>query len=236
MPFDTYAECLKSVPESVAIHFLGMAEPWLNPDCTRMVLHAHDKGHRISVSTTLKGMRAADIDAMTDIPFEDFIVHVPADDNRMNLRVDRNYLSLLKKICRSRHHLRFKRFGALHPQIAPILRGVPEALWPTRNRANNLRVQGLSQTPKIKGVIHCHRKRNNVLLPNGDVVLCCNDYGLQHVIGNLLQHHYDALFSGDEFRRVRKGMQDDAAEILCRYCSEPCMKTMPSSTGQKDAF
>jgi len=25
----------------------------------------------------------------------------------------------------------------------------------------------------------------NVLLPNGDVVLCCMDYGLDHILGNL---------------------------------------------------
>jgi hypothetical protein len=62
------------------------------------------------------------------------------------------------------------------------------------------------------------RMRQNVLLPNGDVTLCCMDYGLQHLLGNLVSGDYDALLRSDEFLRVRKGLKDESEEILCRYC------------------
>ena len=225
MSFDTFQACLATVPVSVAIHFLGMAEPWLNPDCTRMVLYAHEKGHAISVSTTLAGMRPQDIASIRHIPFEAFILHLPGKDDRMTIDVDADYIDLLNGICRNRiQNLKFKRFGAIHPQVAPILGHVEEAVWPMMNRANNLTSGGIRPTTKVRGTISCHRKRNNVLLPNGDVVLCCNDYGLRHILGNLLEINYEELFRGDEFRRVRDGMTHDDAEILCRYCSEPCMK------------
>ena len=35
--------------------------------------------------------------------------------------------------------------------------------------------------------------QQNVVLPNGDVYLCCMDYGLKHKIGNLYLQHFDEL-------------------------------------------
>jgi hypothetical protein len=225
MRFDTFNRCLSKIPPGVSIHFLGMAEPWLNPDCTRMLMRSHAAGHQISVSTTLIGMRPSDIDMFKSIPFEMFILHLPGADNAMKIKVDAAYLNLLTQICNSDlQNLRLKRFCKLHPAIEPIVKDVREIQWPTMNRSNNLTGAHIPVTKKVKGNIKCHRIRNNVLLPNGEVTLCCNDYGLQHIIGNLLTGSYDALFKSDEFRRVRNGMKDNASEILCRYCSEPCMK------------
>jgi hypothetical protein len=225
MRLDTFNQCLSKIPPGVSIHFLGMAEPWLNPDCTKMLMRSHEAGYRISVSTTLVGMRPSDIKMFKSIPFDMFILHLPSDDSAMNLKVDGAYLNLLVKICNAElQNLRQKRFGNLHPEIEPIVKGVKEIQWPTMNRSNNLTGAHIPVTKKVKGNIKCHRIRNNVLLPNGEVALCCNDYGLRHIIGNLLTGSYDALFKGDEFRKVRSGMKDNASEILCRYCSEPCMK------------
>jgi radical SAM protein with 4Fe4S-binding SPASM domain len=60
----------------------------------------------------------------------------------------------------------------------------------------------------------------NVLLPNGDVQLCCMDYGLEHKIGNLLTMSYNDLFTSDEYRRIESGLEDDSIDILCRTCKE----------------
>jgi hypothetical protein len=225
MRFETFASCLSKVPLDVEIHFLGMCEPWLNPQCTQMVLHAHRQGFRISVSTTLAGMKREDVDALKSVPFETFILHVPDVSGDMHLKTDAEYLRLLERVCRSGiHGLRYKRFGELSREVKDIVGTLEEIVWPTMNRANNLVGAGFGPNFKVRGKIHCHRKRNNVLLPNGDVVLCCNDYGLQHVLGNLRADSYESLFHGAEFRHVLAGMNDNESEILCRSCSEKCMK------------
>jgi hypothetical protein len=225
MSLETFQACLATVPREVEIHFLGMAEPWLNPACTRMVRHAHRRGHRLSVSTTLAGMGPGDVDAIAAIPFDAFIIHVPSDDGQMNLTVDSAYVELLEQICRSGvANLKYKRFGPMPRRLQPILSSVPEAVWPTLSRANNLAPEIIAPNTKVSGRIRCHRIRNNVLLPNGEVALCCNDYGLQHILGNLLTDTYGALFKSAAFRRVRAGLADPAAEILCRHCRQPCMK------------
>ena len=52
MTLDTFKQCLDKIPPHIHIHFSGMAEKWLNPECTRMLLHAHKKGYEIAVYTT----------------------------------------------------------------------------------------------------------------------------------------------------------------------------------------
>jgi hypothetical protein len=47
----------------------------------------------------------------------------------------------------------------------------------------------------------------NVMLPNCDVVLCCNDYGLRHKLGNLLDTRYEDLQRAQSYE-------------LCRYCED----------------
>jgi hypothetical protein len=34
---------------------------------------------------------------------------------------------------------------------------------------------------------------HNVVLPNGDVSLCCMDYGLKHILGNIYEQEYEDI-------------------------------------------
>jgi len=59
------------------------------------------------------------------------------------------------------------------------------------SRSGNLR-------PELRreGVGECKRSPTheiNVMLPDGTVVLCCNDYGLKHCLGNLFNTRYEQL-------------------------------------------
>jgi hypothetical protein len=57
------------------------------------------------------------------------------------------------------------------------------------------------------------------LIPNGNVVLCCMDFGLKHILGNLKECDYKALFTNNpEWDFIQKGMNDSSMDILCRKC------------------
>ena len=51
MSFDAFKKCLSTIPKSVIISFAGYTEPWLNPDCSKMIVYAYEKGHQIEVFT-----------------------------------------------------------------------------------------------------------------------------------------------------------------------------------------
>jgi radical SAM protein with 4Fe4S-binding SPASM domain len=73
--------------------------------------------------------------------------------------------------------------------------------------------------------VECTRNKEyqaNVLLPNGDVMLCCMDYSLKHNLGNLLTSSYDEVINGNEVKKVaalnkKIGYSD---EVLCRSCND----------------
>jgi len=55
-------------------------------------------------------------------------------------------------------------------------------------------------------------------LPNGDVVLCCMDWNLKHILGNLLKTNYRSLFKSKEFKNILKELKENSSNILCRTC------------------
>jgi len=84
--------------------------------------------------------------------------------------------------------------------------------WLGHTRANSLSV-----TSKNNEIVYLHTDHenpvscastpfydHNVLLPNGDVVLCCMDYSLKHIIGNLLTNDYDSLYLSSELIKIMK--------------------------------
>jgi radical SAM protein with 4Fe4S-binding SPASM domain len=76
--------------------------------------------------------------------------------------------------------------------------------WKGHTRADSLNTeqvagQAISITPMNTFSLTCRSTPfydRNVLLPNGDVVLCCMDYNLKHIIGNLLTQTYEEIFKG----------------------------------------
>ena len=59
------------------------------------------------------------------------------------------------------------------------------------SRAGNL--FPVDKKTSVNGCIRSSEYKINVMLPNGDVVLCCQDYGLKHRLGNLLETNYNKL-------------------------------------------
>jgi sulfatase maturation enzyme AslB (radical SAM superfamily) len=218
MDMDTFKTCIDKTPTDVRIHFSGFSEPWLNPRCTEMVVYAHSRGHRIEVFTTLVGMTSNDIEILKKIPFERFIVHLPDSDGKTNIDVNDHYLSILTSVTECLPDAWYIYYDNIHTALVPLSKTVRTAKWELVSRANNIKNKG-QDVKFIPGKIKCIRDLSqNVLLPNGDVVLCCNDYGMKHVLGNLLESNYDSLFTGEVYQRVSEGLADDSMDILCRYC------------------
>lgn len=217
MTFDMFKRCINKIPLKVDIHFTGMCEPWLNEHCTKMLLYAHAKGHKISVSTTLVGMELSDVDLMAPISFKDFAVHLPSHEGYEIINIDENYLQLLKKILKSKIGIGLHIHGkAVHPALTSLSTMIKQQTL--SSRGGNAEIPNRVPMSRRRGVLVCNRLHNNVLLPNGNVVLCCMDYGMRHILGNLISTDYDSLFFQKEFMKVRRGLKDESLDILCRYC------------------
>lgn len=223
MFFDCFRECLATVPQCVAIDFSGMSEPWQNPDCTRMVLHAVGRGHTTRIHTTLYGMTLQDVRELAPLPLDAFRVHLPSRERLEKIRVDASYLALLAAVASAIPAARFVCFGEqVDPEVERVLRSYPGSkirFASASNRADTLCSDGKPLLSLESGRIRCrNHARYNVLLPNGDVTLCCMDYGLKHLLGNLREIAYEDLFRSREFEKVCAGFDDPLRGTICRHC------------------
>ena len=223
MTFDIFKSCLDKIPLNVHIDFSGMAEPWLNPKCTKMLLYAHNRGYDIAAYTTTVGMTTSDVRNFESIPFRHFNVHLADKEGYSKIEINDNYLETIDAIVNSKIQNReYMTMGELHPKVQQLMKKrIPRTKM--LSRAGNLECKVSPPVPtRLKGPIRCRSAGNlfnhNVLLPNGDVLICCMDYGMQHILGSLTSSNYTSVFNGKEFYKLQKGLDDDSIDILCRYC------------------
>lgn len=227
LSLDAFKGFLERVPKHFVINFAGFSEPWQAPDCTDMVLAAHARGHKIRVFTTLVGMEPNDVYGLTKIPFDLFSVHVPDEGPSTRISVDQQMLNTLRAVEKyGFSQLEFhNHIGRPHPEFLRVFGAFEIHGAGVVDRAGNLSEEGKLPKPKrINGRIRCgfnphsNELNHNVLLPNGDVVLCCEDYGLKHTLGNLHNSDLLSIYDSEPYRTIKRGLDDDSIDLLCRYC------------------
>jgi hypothetical protein len=239
LTLDAFKTIVDKVPTDVRITFAGFTEPWMNKYCTEMVVYAHEQGHPVSVFTTGVGVSVEDMEAIVDIPFAGnpnggFVLHLPDAEMLARHPITPGYLKTLEWIRDNQH--RIKNFSVmsmgkeLHPSIRHIFDWAPSyEMW---SRAGNLIRESVAKPQLItlrdrwNAITHTGPKTcgcveglyHNVLLPNGDVSLCCMDYGLEHIIGNLNTQTYEDVIP-----------EDQTCYELCNFCenaTDPKEKTI----------
>tara|TARA_R110000851_G_scaffold212170_8_gene364857 strand:- start:3185 stop:4873 length:1689 start_codon:yes stop_codon:yes gene_type:complete len=257
LSFEDFKKVIDKVPLTTRIDFSGYTEPYLNKDCSNMIKYVHDKGHTVSVYTTLVGAEEKDVDLLLQIckhpdrPFSPFdqenplCIHLPDEGGVMPVKITSKYKRVLKYLILRAKMLRLNfgsniRFmtmdtkGKISKEIHDIF---PVDKIPFNfkaiSRASNLDDDEIQvKAPTMQnyeggigrrtGKIYCRTDsiKHNVLIPNGDVHLCCMDYGLEAKIGNLLEDSYDDLFNGEGMKYITDRMDDDSLEgdIICRRC------------------
>ena len=232
MSYDKYKGYIDMIPRDVEIHFSGMCEPWLNPHCTDMVEYAESRGHIIDIYTTLVGMTINDYYRIRELKLHYFVLHVPDQYGNSNIKIDDDYIELLKVICEDVRKGKFsiKKLsvqGTIHQKIWEIVSdlGLP-VNSEIFDRAGNVDIdENVCVIENMrKGPIVCKYCMGvglgrNVLLPDGTVLLCCMDYGMEHILGNLNTDTYEEISNGIMKREYRKQLRSlKNGMIICRNC------------------
>ena len=206
MSLNTFKKCIDKVENEVKIGFTGMCEPFLNPNCMRMVKYAAGE-HPVYIGTTLVGFKERYIKKLEKIELTEFAVHLPGDNDIFKVDID-----ILKKVAESK--ITNKSFH-YHGEPRDEFKFLDTWSAGIHSRAGN--IDNL-KTDKIEGAVYCERNMAHpVLLPNGNLVLCCMDFGLEHIIGNLITQSIDEIYDGREFCKVVKANQQESNSI-CHGC------------------
>lgn len=244
--FDAFKAILAKVPKHVRIDFSGMAEPWAHPDATAMLRLVLEAGYQAAIYTTLYGMERADCAAVIGMlrrhakQIEVVCLHLP--DRKGNMRGWR-YTADYEANLRDFIHLALSHVlpnfevmtmddeGKPHADLDHL--GIKLGAWIGHSRAGNMDLaeapgQKIYAKPEHASAVSCTYTRfydQNVCLPNGDVVLCCMDYGLKHKIGNLLEQDYYEMFaSGGLAALIAENMRPRfSSDSLCKTCNRAAL-------------
>lgn len=231
LSFNSFKTYLDKIPPLVLIRFCGMSEPFLNPECGKMIRYAVEKGFDIDLYTTLVGVERNEFLSLLKIlPEGSITLHLADAFQNCNIPVTKEYVSMVKSVFASPGRLCncVSYHGELHPELEGI---VPEGtvIWnEMQDRAGNLSEEEVNVYHQEKsGPVICTENYGysamldcNILLPNGEVALCCMDYGLEYLLGNLNEESYLDIRTGENIRKIRKEMLADGDDtLICRRCN-----------------
>lgn len=223
MSFGDFKTCLSKLIPGSGIAVGGMVEPFVNKNCANMLKYADGKGFSIALDTTLQGMTKADFEIIKDIKFEHFQLHIPDEEGNAHFNITEEYLQMLKKVIDHFKITGFSCHGTVHHLVKDILKQDVPLFTSMMNRAGNLDYDDLSVYDH-KGIIECNSGSDKItgwnfeVLPNGTLTLCCMDYGMDHILGNLVEQEWEEIVTGEEFLKIEKGMYDENISLLCRKC------------------
>lgn len=235
MKAEDLAYVLDKLPDNTRIDFSGMSEPWANPNCTDMLEITLQKGFTVAIFSTLYGMTNQDADRILkmfehyDKQIEVVCLHLPdANGNMRGWKYSDEWKEVFYKIAGAKVScgvggMTMDMIGNVHPDIREFAR--VSFGFDGHSRADSLDVdqikgQKIKVTPKHSFALTCLSTPfydRNVLLPNGDVVLCCMDYNLKHIVGNLFEHQWEDIFKSEEMLKL-VAINETAEFSKCSIC------------------
>lgn len=219
LDLDDYKRAIDKVPAGTRIDFSGMCEPFANKYCTDMILYAAGKGLPLALYTTLQGATIEDYYRLKDIKFDIVTIHLPDKDGRSHFNITEDYLQLLTFWeCDF-----YSCHGWLDDRVLPFIKQ-RNLITYMHDRAGN--VEGrphrmINPWQTLRCQTSDRAMNHNVLLPDGTVLMCCMDYGMTGVFGNLFQQNYDDVLFSEEACRMRNTLIE--GESICRHCTNALM-------------
>ncbi len=230
MSLNTFKKCIDKTPADVCIQFVGFSEPFLNKDTIKMILYAHEQKREIQLFTTLVGLSMEGFETIRHIPFTRVVLHLPDSNGYANIPLNSAYIHLLEAVLSAKKadgnpFVNEAKAQSRPPEnILRMVNGLFPIGWDVHDRAGNLSNGDTCSAKHIDGRIYCSTSTSlthNILLPDGTVLLCCMDYGMEHILGNLLTDSYEEILQSPERKRIWKEMNQEQGtpSFLCRRCT-----------------
>lgn len=202
-----FKQLIETVPKDVAIIFCGLSEPFLNPECTEMILYSHNEGHPVQIYSTLTNLTFENAIKICDIPLERFVLHLPDSKNNAKIPITPEYKKVLPYVLTHVDKIQFVAMNGLFESnhYEDMVRGEAEI--------------------KHKGRIYCNLLRSPVycLEPNGEVDMCCMARVFTGNIGSLYKESFSDLLKRHEIVAEQMAIDPKSA---CHYCdwAQPYLK------------
>lgn len=245
MSLEDFKTVIDKLPKDVRLDFSGQAEPWTNPACTDMFEYAMGQGFKAAVFTTLYNWDETTVHRMGELimnhadQIEIFKIHFPDEAGNMKgwkFSEAWEYAYLGMRTIVQAAGIHYEAMTMSDDGVHPAIRHLPGVgvshSWSiaAHDRAGTLDTERVSEQPikfgpKHRGPVKCSKTakfNQNVLLPNGEIAICCMDYAKKHVVGNLLQHNYAGIqtSAGMQYLLEQNARNEWTENTLCKSCTD----------------
>jgi len=256
LKLSTLKEVSKNIPKSTLIKWTGFTEPMDCKEFDVSVQFLFEKGYKQQISTTLLGKDNSQKYYLDNLDkFTEHTLHLPDDQKLMKGKFDENYKKFVENVIIKLHekNIEFNIFligKNYHPIIQPVIEKLVKSLeledkviiakyLNTRAAAIDPNKFGLKQTGKktsVDGGYFCSYQRLNqgVLLPNGKVSLCCQDYGLETIIGDLRINGIDEIYNHIEKNEDLRNKFTEGNFYPCKRCEHYSPLERKSTSSRKE--
>ena len=156
-----------------------------------------------------------DHDRLKGVRFEVVTIHLPDREGRSHFNITEEYLELLSVWnCGN-----YSCHGTIADRVLPYIKN-RNLITYMHDRAGNVecRPHRYIDTAQNLWCITSGKDMNhNVLLPDGTVIMCCMDYGMTGVFGNLFEQSYDEVLHSEPACAMRATL--NKGESICRHCT-----------------
>ena len=215
LDFESYKKVLAKVPKNTRIDFSGMCEPFANKRCADMILYAFEQGFPLALYTTLQGATMEDYEKLKKVRYEVVTIHLPDKEGRSHFNITDEYLEVLK----AWETNNYSCHGKIDDRVKPYIKD-RNIITFMHDRAGNVECREHRSIEPYR-MLMCatsHAAMNhNVLLPNGDVLMCCMDYGMTGRFGNLFIDSYATVLNSPAACAMRETL--NFGESICRHCT-----------------
>ncbi len=208
------------------IQFAGFSEPLYHENFYDFVTLSIAAEFEVLVITTLKGLDIIKLKQIENLPIIWSISIQPINmQNRKGLNDEEAWNNI-------------KSFMKLNFKFQPIFRCLDLNLsMEERNRlimrGKELGIKNIvfgefntragiiaeNQINKFGKKIICRYNIPPEILPNGDILLCCMDFGVRHIIGNIFKESFEKVLSSDSLKKIINIMDlKEDGKILCHTC------------------
>jgi len=242
---EVFLDCIKNISPTVLIKWTGFTEPLYSKDIQFFCEYLYAHGYQQSISTTLKGTKNS-VEWFVNHAhmFSQITLHLPDSDGLMKCKVDQSYISNFESILSNPNtpldKIDFFLIGeSFEKNIEKIISKyikdrvidkkmvIKAKVLNTRNSSVTLDSSGLknvefrSKVKKTKSEeFYCAYRRLNqgVLLPNGEVALCCQDYKLEYILGDVKKQNLDNLYQKIQDSKVEREHFISGSFYPCTKC------------------
>jgi len=258
MSLDEFKRIISVLPPHVRIDFSGFSEPFSNPSFSGFLKAAALIPNKIALYSTFQGATLTDIAIIRYLinigQLTILTIHLPDDHNNMpGFRLSSDYIDVLAEalLLPTSSAMTMSKNATIkksvldmlqkHPSWSQIKHKLPSSTFTAGRRAGSLNTERLNDddlhaTVEWQCAISCRSTPfydRNVVIPGGNVYLCCMDYGLKHNLGNIHDGYYK-LYEAEELAKVISSNLNPASSYsICKSCENVnCHSLGPSHIWQ----